>query len=586
MCSINNKISSHLKSLKFIYPYHLYCNNSKAEYDKKRKSHFSRHNEYYSFFYLCPVTNHDSMRIKKISLVFILCFTFALLLVFSNYSNAQTEWTYFSEEPILAMDPLVSWGAYGQPTVLIHNDTIKMWYAVAETTPTDPVVRGRIHYAWSLDGYTWNKHPNNPVLDVGEPEQWDAEWLDTPGILWDGTEFKLYYYADSLYYAGHQDNTAIGLATSPDGINWTRQGKVLEMGAPDEWDGHHIELPALYYDSEIGLYAMLYTGSDRSNYPLTGFIKIGLAISFDGYEWTKWPTNPVMDVGIPPAFNDIGVAGPAIVETDGIFEMWYSGIQAFAPEISSYDSLKVGYAVSLNGTSWIQYPGNPVMQATPGDSTVFWAFGVVWDDSDELYKMYFESHHWQYEEPTQPGVFNSINAIFYATAPRTVLYSPECNTSISENVTIEVEESTQLEAQGGDFYQWDPTDGLSETNIANPIASPDETITYTVLIVSDNCITKEQVTVTVEDHSEITTNTNNPGMVLFPNPAISNTKVFSNHSFDNATIIITDVFGKIVYSGILNQGNKIIDGIKLNRGIYDITICDKDNIYNSKLVII
>src|SRR6056297_99466 len=89
------------------------------------------------------------------------------LLLVQGKSIAQIDWTYFPEEPVLAMDPLVNWGAYGQPTVLIHNDTIKMWYAVGETTQTDPVMRGRIHYAWSLDGYTWNKHPANPVLDVG-----------------------------------------------------------------------------------------------------------------------------------------------------------------------------------------------------------------------------------------------------------------------------------------------------------------------------------------------------------------------------------------------------------------------------------
>ncbi len=521
----------------------------------------------------------------KIKTMFIKHIAIVLLIFYNSMCMAQTEWTYFSEEPILAMDPLVSWGAYGQPTVLIHDDTIRMWYAVAETTPTDPVVRGRIHYAWSLDGYTWNKHPNNPVFDVGESGQWDDEWLDTPGILWDGNEFKLYYYADSEYFAGNLDNTAIGLATSPDGINWTRQGKVLDMGGPDEWDGHHIELPALYYDSEIGLYAMLYTGADRSNYPLVGFIKIGLAISFDGYEWMKWPTNPVMDVGTYPSFNDIGVAGPAIVETDGIFEMWYSGIQAFAPEYSSYDSLKIGYAVSLNGTSWIQYPGNPVLKATPGDSTVFWAIGVVWDDSDNLYKMYFESHHWQYEEPTQPGVFNSMNAIFYATAPRTVIYSPECSTSVSDDITIFTGGSTQLEAQGGEFYQWDPADGLSSTDIANPIASPEETTTYTVLIVSETCITKEEVTVTVFDNSQILDNFADFQFKIFPNPANSNSEIYSNYNFKNSHITISNVLGQIVYTGTINNGNKLFIAKELNPGLYNIKITENESIFNTKIII-
>ncbi|MBN2777305.1 MAG: T9SS type A sorting domain-containing protein [Bacteroidales bacterium] len=518
---------------------------------------------------------------KKIQLLLLI----GILFIFTIDVLSQTEWTYFSEDPILSMDPTISWDAYGQPTVLKYNDTIRMWYAVAETSVTDPIVRGRIHYAWSLDGFTWTKHPGNPVLDVGGDEQWDGQWLDTPAVLWDGTEYKLYYYADSLYSAGHQDNTAIGLATSPDGINWTRQGKVLEKGGIDDWDGHHIELPALYYDNEIGLYAMLYTGMDRQNYPDAGLIQIGLAVSFDGYDWTKWPTNPVLNVGSYPAFNDIGVAGPAIIETDGIFEMFYTGVQAFDIGISSYDSLKVGYAVSLNGTSWIQFPDNPVLQATPGDSTVFWAIGAIYDDADELYKLYFESHHWQYEEPSQPGVFNTINAIFYATAPRTIINSPACDISISEDVIISNGNNTQLSAQGGDFYQWDPPEGLNATDIANPIASPEVTTTYSVLIVNETCITKEMVTVTVEEPSKITENISDIDLKIFPNPASTSDKISFNKLIIDSELKILDITGKIVFYDNNFSGNKINLKSNLKSGTYIVKLSDKNLDKEIKLII-
>jgi predicted GH43/DUF377 family glycosyl hydrolase len=510
--------------------------------------------------------------------------SFIASIIVINYSvvSAQTEWTYYSEDPVLSMDPLVEWGAYGQPNVLIHNDTIKMWFAVAETTPTDPVSRGRIHYAWSLDGYTFTKYENNPVLDVGSEGEWDYQWLDTPGILWDGTGFKLYYYGDSLYH-DVKDYTAIGLATSDDGINWTKQGKVLEMGGVDDWDGHHVELPELYFDSEIGLYAMLYTGINRSNYPDAGFLRIGLALSYDGYDWMKYENNPVMNIGTYPSFNDIGVGGPSIIETDGIFEMWYTGIQAYEEPINSWDSLKVGYAISLNGTSWIQYPTNPVIQAEEGDSTVFWAFDVIWDESDQLYKMYFESEHWAYEEPGTPGEFHKINAIFLATAPRTVLNSPSCNTNVSDDITIDIGANTQLLASGGDYYQWDPPENLSNTEIANPIASPTETTIYTVLIVSEDCITKEQITVTVDD----------PGIIedpelqtleVFPNP--TNTESLKvNKMLRNAEITITNSLGQIVFNINEFSGEKIMTNNKLKPGTYIISIDENSVIYQKKLIV-
>ena len=509
---------------------------------------------------------------------------FIIFILISFNISSQTTWTYYSEEPVLSMNPeTFVWGAYGQPSVLVHNDTIKMWYAVAETTPTDPVVRGRIHYAWSIDGFSWTKYLHNPVLDVGEAGDWDKEWLDTPGILWDGSEFKLYYYGDSTYAQG-LDNTAIGLATSPDGINWSKQGIVLEMGEPESWEGHHIELPAVHYVESSELYAMLYSGMDRTNYPLSGYIQIGLALSLDGYDWFKWPDNPVIEHGTYPAWNDIGVGGAAFIETEGIFEMWYTGIQMVDEPYSSWDSLKVGYAVTLNGTSWIQYPGNPVLTANSGDSTVFWAFDVIFDDNDELYKMYFESHHWHYQDPINPDTTHAINAIFYATAPRTVMFSPDCDINISENTTINPGENVQLLASGGDFYQWEPPDGLNNTNTANPIASPEETTTYTVLIVSETCISKAEVTVIVDDASLIY-NMPEKKLSIYPNPIKNSNVLTINKIFNDASITITNSIGQIVFNKEDFFGNEIILNEALKSGVYLIEIRSKNEIFHIKLIV-
>lgn len=51
--------------------------------------------------------------------------------------------------------------------------------------------------------------------------------------------------------------------------------------------------------------------------------------------------------------------------------------------------------------------------------------------------------------------------------------------------TICPEGNAQLEATGGLSYQWSPAEGLSNPNIANPIASPEETTLYTVEIMDD-----------------------------------------------------------------------------------------------------
>ncbi len=45
----------------------------------------------------------------------------------------------------------------------------------------------------------------------------------------------------------------------------------------------------------------------------------------------------------------------------------------------------------------------------------------------------------------------------------------------------------QLEAKGGTQYQWAPTETLNNSNIANPLASPEQTTTYFVTI-TDGCV--------------------------------------------------------------------------------------------------
>ncbi len=59
--------------------------------------------------------------------------------------------------------------------------------------------------------------------------------------------------------------------------------------------------------------------------------------------------------------------------------------------------------------------------------------------------------------------------------------------------------STQLQASGAVSYTWSPAAGLSNPNIANPVASPASTTTYTVTATdASGCVVSEDVTVNVQ----------------------------------------------------------------------------------------
>lgn len=72
------------------------------------------------------------------------------------------------------------------------------------------------------------------------------------------------------------------------------------------------------------------------------------------------------------------------------------------------------------------------------------------------------------------------------------------------DVTIFDGASTTLNATGGFIYAWAPTTGLSDSTIANPIASPTITTTYYVTVTSANgCSAIDSVTITVMPTIEI-----------------------------------------------------------------------------------
>jgi hypothetical protein len=314
-------------------------------------------------------------------------------------ARAQTEWSKYEGNPVMVKDTTLNgvweWAGIGQPSCLFEHDTFKMWYAAAGVAYLgDTILRGRIGYAFSINGSTWVKHePLEPVLDVGDSTAWDSRWCDTPAPLNDGIEYKLYYYGDSQSVVF----SAIGVATSPDGVSFTRYGNapILER-SPEimDWDGFWVESPAVLYDSSTGIYSMWYTGIGYGpGHPGDTWIRIGYASSYDGFTWHKDTiNNPVLETGEPGSWDDGWVAVPAVRWENGQYEMWYCGasIADWLPD-SSLDTGRVGYATSPDGITWEKYSGNPILTTfdPPVDSGGPWAPDVVCDGYG--YHMWYEA---------------------------------------------------------------------------------------------------------------------------------------------------------------------------------------------------
>jgi predicted GH43/DUF377 family glycosyl hydrolase len=190
----------------------------------------------------------------------------------------------------------------------------------------------------------WHKSLHNPMVSKGAAEGWDQSAVFSPAVLREGGAFK-------MWYTGVNGRTyGIGHASSADGETWAKhaQNPLLRPGEPGDWDSAAVGYPAVLTSGSI--YAMWYSGYDGRRW------QIGFAISNDGVSWTKYPGNPVLEVGTGDAWDRNGVAGCSVLLAGGQYTLWYSGRDG--------NTWRVGRATSFDGLTWTKHPA-PVIDVGP-----------------------------------------------------------------------------------------------------------------------------------------------------------------------------------------------------------------------------
>src|SRR5258708_3603562 len=185
--------------------------------------------------------------------------------------------------------------------------------------------------------FVWRPQPA-PVLERGGAGDWDShDALNPSVVMFRGAYWNLYSGFDGKTWS-------TGLATSPDGIAWQKQGKVL---APDPatWEGDYIAANgAAIVDGARLLY--FYQGGRTP--------RIGLATSSDGRNW-KRHGDPVLDLGPRGSSDERGVADPYVIRAGGKLSMFYLGEDRARRQ-------RLGVAVSDDGLVWTKLRSNPILE--------------------------------------------------------------------------------------------------------------------------------------------------------------------------------------------------------------------------------
>jgi hypothetical protein len=209
-------------------------------------------------------------------------------------------WTKYDGNPVIPPD--ARW-----PSVVFEpgdaDAPYKIWFNVG---PGDYIA-----YARSLDGIKWTDIQT--VLKLGPAGFYDDMNVAAPCVAKVNDEYWMYYDAGTStvalpYKWGHY----IAVATSKDGVHWTKRQIVLRLGASGSWEcGRVYNVQTIYRD---GLFEMWYTGAAGTG-QAEDSRNIGYARSHDGLNWTKSPRNPVVWGAQAPKPYDASVGPPAVLKT-------------------------------------------------------------------------------------------------------------------------------------------------------------------------------------------------------------------------------------------------------------------------------
>lgn len=284
--------------------------------------------------------------------------------IFINWNQNGAKWIDYQGNPILSVKDIPYYTlAVDQAQIMYDDGKYKIWFENLYNSG-----HGDIGYAESNDGLTWQINANNPVLTAGQPGSWDDYTVGLGYIFKENGIYKLYYagmqephtgkrqigYATStdgihwqkysnpvvlsnssqyflgvhsvlkinnlyyMYYEASPENDYtfnLNLATSSDGINWTKYENNPILIADQIWEEGSIGYATIVQsDNE---YKMTYSSNVQN--------AVGMAYSFDGIHWSKNDANPVFKLSDVSNRWCIKISYPFSVIINNDYRIYYSG---------------------------------------------------------------------------------------------------------------------------------------------------------------------------------------------------------------------------------------------------------------------
>ena len=183
--------------------------------------------------------------------------------------------------------------------------------------------------ATSSDGFTWKRHPENPIYTAG--------WVEDMSVVKSGSTY--YMFAEGKDDVAH-------LLTSTDRLHWEERGP-LDIRSVDgkPLSAGPYGTPAIWKES--GVWYLFYERNDAA---------VWLATSKDLKSWKNVQDEPVLKCG-PEKYDQFAVATNQIIKHKGLYYMYYH-----ASAFKDWREWTNNVAVSKDLIHWKKYAKNPIME--------------------------------------------------------------------------------------------------------------------------------------------------------------------------------------------------------------------------------
>ena len=261
-------------------------------------------------------------------------------------------------------------------TEVLGHPFYQMWYTSSSSSNFGDIAMG---YAVSSNGTDWSPHPSNPLLST-DPSGWDKDSIAGQVVVWDPIESQ-YVMAYQGFTLGTNDFDpgvwGLGIATSPDGINWTKSPRNPVINFTTDFDiflgGASIQpcWPLTITITDRGAFKG-YIAAAKAEDVWLGAQAACHIYEMNGVDAETWIINdqfPVMEGNT--SYDQMGVASASVVEFEDKLYMFYVGFTDWV-QYSGYQSaqnLTLNLAVSSDGGStWVKDANNPlpINLTTPG----------------------------------------------------------------------------------------------------------------------------------------------------------------------------------------------------------------------------